>query len=116
MAEPKRKAAAGEANGVEALSFDDALAELQRVVTELEAGQMPLERTIELYERGVLLHERCGRLLSDAELRIRTLVERAGGRVEAVAPAPGLGDEDDADDDEDDEPDRGGEDDSAVAG
>ncbi len=69
---------------IEALSFDEALAELQRVVGELEAGGMPLERSIALYERGVALHERCAQLLSDAELRIKQLVARAGGALEAL--------------------------------
>jgi exodeoxyribonuclease VII small subunit len=67
---------------VEALSFDDALAELQRVVAELETGGQPLEAAIALYERGVALQARCERLISDAELRVQQLVARAGGALE----------------------------------
>ena len=63
------------------LTFDQALAELQRTVAELEAGGQPLERTIALYERGVVLHERCAALLADAELRVQQLVARAGRRA-----------------------------------
>ena len=48
---------------IDTLSFDDALATLQRTVAELEAGGQPLERSIALYERGVALHERCAKLL-----------------------------------------------------
>jgi exodeoxyribonuclease VII small subunit len=70
------------------LSFDEALAELQRTVTELEAGGQPLERTIALYERGVALHERCSALLADAELRVQQLVARAGGALAAVDVRP----------------------------
>jgi exodeoxyribonuclease VII small subunit len=66
------------------LSFDEALAELQRTVAELEAGGAPLETSIALYERGVALHERCAALLADAELRVSRLVERAGGAIEAL--------------------------------
>src|SRR3954454_19829647 len=66
------------------LSFDDALAALQRVVSELEAGGQPLERSIALYERGVALHERCAKLLSEAELKVQQLVTRAGGALEAI--------------------------------
>jgi exodeoxyribonuclease VII small subunit len=69
---------------IETLGFDDALAELQRTVAELEAGGQPLETSIALYERGVALHERCARLLADAELRVQRLVERAGGALEAL--------------------------------
>jgi exodeoxyribonuclease VII small subunit len=70
------------------LGFDDALAELQRTVAELEAGGQPLERTIALYERGVALHERCAALLSEAELRVQQLVNRAGGALGAVDVRP----------------------------
>ncbi len=72
---------------VGALPFDEALAELQRTVARLEAGGQPLEEAIELYERGVALHERCARLLADAELRVKRLVERAGGALEAIETA-----------------------------
>jgi len=70
------------------LTFDEALAELQRTVAELEAGGQPLERTIELYERGVALHERCSTLLADAELRVQQLVARAGGALSAIDVRP----------------------------
>ena len=67
---------------IDELSFDDALAELQRTVAELETGGQPLERSIALYERGVALQARCERLLTDAELRVQQLVARAGGALE----------------------------------
>jgi exodeoxyribonuclease VII small subunit len=58
------------------LSFDDALAELQRTITELETGNLPLERTLALHERGAALLERCETLLRSAELRMRQLVAK----------------------------------------
>ena len=70
------------------LSFDDALAALQRTVAELEAGGQPLERSIALYERGVALHERCAKLLGEAELKVQQLVTRAGGALEAIEVSP----------------------------
>ena len=75
-------------DAIERLSFDEALAELQRTVAELEAGGQPLERTIALYERGVILHERCATLLADAELRVQQLVARAGGALAAIDVRP----------------------------
>lgn len=69
---------------IEALGFDAAMAEFQRVVADLEAGGQPLEEALLLYERGVALQGHLERLLSDAELRIRRLVERSGGRLETV--------------------------------
>jgi exodeoxyribonuclease VII small subunit len=73
---------------IAALSFDDALAELQRTVAELETGGQPLERSIALYERGVALHERCASLLAEAELKVQQLVTRAGGALEAIDVRP----------------------------
>ena len=73
---------------IDGLSFDDALAELQRTVAELEAGGQPLERSIALYERGVALHERCAKLLAEAELTVKQLVNRAGGALEAIDVRP----------------------------
>ena len=73
-----------EATDIASLSFDEALAELQRTVAELEQGGLALERSIELYERGVALHERCAGLLGQAELRVQRLVERAAGELAAV--------------------------------
>ena len=65
------------------LSFDDALAELQRTITELETGNLPLERTLALHERGAALLERCETLLRSAELRMRQLVAK-GRTLETV--------------------------------
>jgi exodeoxyribonuclease VII small subunit len=73
---------------IAALSFDDALAELQRTVAELETGGQPLERSIALYECGVALHERCASLLAEAELKVQQLVTRAGGALEAIDVRP----------------------------
>ncbi len=84
-----------EGSAVAALSFDEALAELQRTVAALEEGGLPLERTIDLYARGVALHERCSTLLGEAELRIRRLADGPGGRPVIV------------DDEGSGEPDRG---------
>jgi exodeoxyribonuclease VII small subunit len=66
---------------VDELSFDAALAELERTVAELEAGGTALEQMLGLYERGVALQQRCERLLGDAELRVRRLVEGARGAL-----------------------------------
>lgn len=73
---------------IDQLAFDDALASLQKVVAELEAGGQPLERSIALYERGVALHERCAKLLAEAELKVQQLVTRAGGALETIDVAP----------------------------
>ncbi len=77
----RQDAGAAEDVPVAAMTFDTALEELERTVAELEAGGLPLERTLALYERGVALQQRCERLLGDAELRVRRLVEGARGAL-----------------------------------
>ena len=72
-----------QARPVTDLTFDDALAELQRTIAELETGGLPLERTLALHERGAALLERCETLLRSAELRMRQLVSK-GGNLETV--------------------------------
>lgn len=78
---------------IAALPFDAALGELQAVVGRLEAGNLPLEESIGLYEQGVLLHEHCSRLLSQAELRVQRLVEQAGGSLRTIDLSLGEADE-----------------------
>ena len=79
----ERSAQAGAAPPPSELSFDDALAELQRTIAELESGNLPLERTLALHERGAALLERCETLLRSAELRMRQLVAK-GSTLETV--------------------------------
>jgi len=67
------------ASDVETLAYDDAFAELGRVVATLESGGQSLEETIALYERAVALQGRCERLLAVAELRVQQLLARADG-------------------------------------
>ena len=80
MSEPNTDA---ERQRIAALPFDRAMAEFKQVVEKLEAGNLPLEESIALFEQGVLLQRRCERMLSEAELRFQRLVEQAGGGVRA---------------------------------
>jgi exodeoxyribonuclease VII small subunit len=68
---------------IAALTFDDAFAELRAAVAELEAGGLTLEDTIARTERAVALQRHCERLLAEAELRVKQLVSRPGGGLEA---------------------------------
>ena len=67
---------------IEDLAFDDALAELQRTVAELETGGQPLEEAIALYERGVALQARCEQLLAMPSCGSSSSSQRAGGALE----------------------------------
>jgi exodeoxyribonuclease VII small subunit len=59
-------------------NFESGLAELEKVVKELESGDLPLERSLELFEKGVSLSETCRRQLQDAETRIEMLIKKDG--------------------------------------
>ncbi len=73
------------AEDVAGLSFEDALAELERIVRGLEGGQQKLEEAITAYERGALLRRHCEAKLAQAEARVQAIVERADGGVSLKA-------------------------------
>jgi exodeoxyribonuclease VII small subunit len=56
---------------VEELTYEEALAELEEIVTALEGEQNQLEAAIQLFERGQALAARCGTLLESAELKVK---------------------------------------------
>ncbi|MEM7422209.1 MAG: exodeoxyribonuclease VII small subunit [Pseudomonadota bacterium] len=70
---------------IDSMSFEEALAALEDVVRRLEAGQVPLEQSIDLYERGERLRERCDDRLKQAELRVEKIVG-SDGSASGTAP------------------------------
>ena len=64
---------------IDRLSFEEALAELDRIVRSLEGGQMKLEDAISSYERGTLLRHHCEQKLAQAENRVSAIVQRTDG-------------------------------------
>ncbi|GBR34651.1 exodeoxyribonuclease VII small subunit [Acetobacter peroxydans NBRC 13755] len=64
---------------VASLSFEDALSELEKIVRDLEGGQMKLEDAIAAYERGAALRHHCEAKLSEAEARVQAIVQRSDG-------------------------------------
>ena len=71
-------------------TFESSLAALERVVRELERGELPLEKSLELFEQGVKLSRECQERLSEAERRIEVLLQDDEGRT--FASALGAGD------------------------
>jgi len=63
------------------LSFEDALAELARIVRGLEGGQQKLEDAITSYERGTTLRRHCEAKLAEAEARVQSIVAHADGSL-----------------------------------
>lgn len=63
---------------IENLSFEEAFAELEEVVQQLEAGALTLDQAMALFERGTALSAHCNAQLDAAELRVQQLVPSAG--------------------------------------
>jgi exodeoxyribonuclease VII small subunit len=59
-------------------SFESALDELEKVVKELESGDLPLDRSLELFSRGMKLSESCRKQLEEAETRVEMLIRKEG--------------------------------------
>jgi exodeoxyribonuclease VII small subunit len=60
------------------LSFEAGLQQLEAIVKEMESGELPLERALDLFERGTKLSEACRKQLEEAETRVEILMKRAG--------------------------------------
>jgi len=71
---------------VNEMSFEDALRELETVVGQLERGEVPLDKSIELYERGAALKKRCEAKLKEAEEKVAKLTLDGDGQPVGTAP------------------------------
>ena len=71
---------------ISGLSFEQALAELEKIVAELESGKAELERSIQVYERGAALKAHCETKLKAAQLRVEKIVMGPAGPI-GVEPA-----------------------------
>ena len=59
-------------------NFESSLDELEKVVKELESGDLPLDRSLDLYSRGMKLSETCRKQLEEAETRVEQLIRKEG--------------------------------------
>ena len=71
------------------LSFEAAMAALEQVVGALERGDVPLEQSIALYERGAALRAHCAGKLKEAEAKV-DLIRAAEGRAVGTTPVEGM--------------------------
>lgn len=67
-------------NNEQPKTFEASLEALERIVAELELGDLPLERSLELFEQGIGLSRQCQERLSQAERRIEVLLRDSQGR------------------------------------
>jgi exodeoxyribonuclease VII small subunit len=73
-------------NDVAELPFEKALAELETIVQRLEKGDVALEESILIYERGEVLKRRCETLLREAEARVEKITRDASGKATGTEP------------------------------
>ena len=66
---------------IAALSFEDALKELESIVQQLEQGKVKLDEAISAYERGALLKRHCEQKLAEARMKVEKIVFSADGSV-----------------------------------
>lgn len=78
------------ADDIKKLSFEEALAQLEQVVTQLDSGDVPLEKSIELYERGAKLKDHCDAKLKAAEEKVAQITLDAKGQPTGTKPAEGM--------------------------
>ena len=71
---------------VEDMSFEQAMKELETVVGQLERGDVALDDSITLYERGALLKKRCEAELKRAEEKVAAITLDAGGNATGTTP------------------------------
>lgn len=71
------------AHSIDQLNFEQAIAELEKIVHQLEGGSVKLEQAIADYERGNALRQRCENLLNEAELRVQKLLTGKPGGIQA---------------------------------
>ena len=68
------------------MGFENALAALERIVSDLERGDVPLDRSIRIYERGEKLKNHCDRLLSVAEDKVEKIKLNRSGKPVGTEP------------------------------
>ncbi len=71
---------------VEDMTFEDAIKELEQVVGTLERGDVALEQSITLYERGAALRKRCEKKLNEAEEKVAKITLGADGQPTGTVP------------------------------
>ena len=71
------------------MSFEDAMRELEKVVGDLERGDVPLEQSIALYERGARLKQRCQTKLKEAEEKVALITQEGDGTI-GLKPVDGM--------------------------
>jgi len=65
---------------VAAIKFEDAMARLETIVSELEKGDLPLDESLKIFEEGIKLSKTCLKMLDDAERKVEILIQDKDGK------------------------------------
>lgn len=71
---------------VQSMSFEEALQDLETIVRQLESGNVPLEKSIAIYDRGNDLRNHCDKLLKSAEAKVEKIQMAADGTATGTVP------------------------------
>lgn len=63
-----------------ALKFEDAMARLETIVSELEKGDLPLDESLKIFEEGIRLSKSCLKMLDETERKVEILVQEKEGK------------------------------------
>lgn len=66
---------------IENMTFEDSIKALEQLVNELENGGLDLDKSLEIYERAVILRDRCRKILDESDRKVRKIMEISGATV-----------------------------------
>jgi len=64
---------------VEEMTFEESLKTLERLVNELENGNLDLDKALEIYEKAIVLRDRCKKFLDESDRRVQKMIETSEG-------------------------------------
>ena len=75
-----------ESSGLDAVGqFEEAMKELEALVQRMERGDLRLEESLQVFERGIALAQQCRKSLENAELKVQNLLENGSGKQDGDA-------------------------------
>jgi exodeoxyribonuclease VII small subunit len=77
---------------VAAVKFENAMARLETIVSELEKGDLPLDESLKIFEEGIRLSKTCLKMLDDAERKVEILIQDKEGKKRLRAYTPDVED------------------------
>ena len=64
---------------IEEMTFEESLKTLEQLMSELENGNLDLDKALEIYERAIILRDRCRKILDESDRKVRMMIETSEG-------------------------------------